>query len=85
VLHRLGLISDWHYRGNYIGLAKPGRNFEPEGMKPETSQVWGKILTSLWQDGISLSFIARALEIPERELTNLLFGITWPVSNGELG
>lgn len=74
-LHRIGVISDWHYRGYYIELAKYGRANEPEPIEAETSQVWEKILTSLWKDGISLSHVAQQLAVPERELSNLLFGI----------
>ena len=77
-LHRLGVISDWHYRGFYIELNKLGRENEPDGIDPETSQVWQKILTALWRDGVATSHIARELSIPEREITNLLFGIASP-------
>ena len=74
-LSKHGLISAWHYRGNYIQLNKIGRENEPEGIERETSQVWRKILTALWQDGISISNIATQLRIPEREISSLLFGI----------
>jgi Zn-dependent peptidase ImmA (M78 family)/DNA-binding XRE family transcriptional regulator len=74
-LHKQGVISDWHYRGYCIELNKAGREKEPEPMQPETSQVWQKILTDLWRQGISMSRISQELCIPEHELTNLLFGI----------
>jgi Zn-dependent peptidase ImmA (M78 family)/transcriptional regulator with XRE-family HTH domain len=74
-LHKQGIISDWHYRGYCIEINKSGRANEPDGMEPETSQVWQKILTDLWRQGISLTHIARELSIPEHELSNLLFGI----------
>ncbi|WP_327206673.1 XRE family transcriptional regulator [Rhizobium beringeri] len=74
-LRKNELISEWHYRGNYIQLNKLGRENEPDAMERETSQVWRKILTALWSEGISTSHIARELAIPEREISNLLFGI----------
>jgi Zn-dependent peptidase ImmA (M78 family)/DNA-binding XRE family transcriptional regulator len=79
-LHKLGKISDWNYRGYYIALGKMGRDFEPNGMDRETSQIWTKILTDLWNRGISPSRLAEELGIPEFELSSLLFGITSPVS-----
>jgi Zn-dependent peptidase ImmA (M78 family)/DNA-binding XRE family transcriptional regulator len=74
-LHKIGVISDWHYRSYYIQLNKLGRDIEPEGIEPETSQVWSKVLTALWKEGVTLSHISRELLIPEKELSALLFGI----------
>ena len=74
-LHKLGRISDWHYRGYCIELGKLGRDVEPNPMPRETSQVWSKILTDLWRQRITLSRLAERLSIPERELSGLLFGI----------
>jgi Zn-dependent peptidase ImmA (M78 family) len=74
-LHKQGVISDWHYRGYCIELNKYGHANEPYGVEPETSQVWQKILTDLWRQGKTISHIASFLKIPERELSNLLFGI----------
>lgn len=74
-LHKLGRISDWHFRGYNIELGKDGRDVEPEGMQRETSQVWTKILTDLWRQGLPLSRIAESLNVPEKELSGLLFGI----------
>jgi len=74
-LHKMGRITDWHYRGHYIALGKLGRGVEPNGMPRETSQVWTKILTDLWTQGMPLSRVAEELQIPEKELNSLLFGI----------
>lgn len=82
-LHKQGIISDWHYRGYCIELSKYGREREPFGIEPETSQVWQKILTNLWLEGTTLKDIAEDLRVPEWELSNLLFGITAAV--GERG
>ena len=65
---REGLISDWHYRSNYIELNKLGREEEPDGIERETSQIWQTILMTLWQDGLTLTHLARELQLPEREV-----------------
>ncbi|WP_262047301.1 XRE family transcriptional regulator [Bradyrhizobium sp. Bra78] len=80
-LHKIGVISDWHYRSYYIELNKLGRHIEPNGIEPESSQVWAKVLTALWRDGITLRHISAELSIPDRELSSLLFGIAAPASS----
>ncbi len=74
-LHKLGRITDWHYRGYCIELGKFGKNLEPNGMEREVSQVWTKILRDLWTLGMPLSRIANKISVPESELNSLLFGI----------
>lgn len=75
-LHKSERLSDWTYRGNYISLSQRyGRTEEPDPMPAETSQVWTKILTDLWSQGISISRIARQLHVSEKQLNDLLFGI----------
>lgn len=75
-LHKAGRLSEWSYRGNYIALSQRyGRTDEPDPMPPETSQIWTKILTDLWSQGISISRIAKELHVPEKQLNDLLFGI----------
>lgn len=83
-LHKLGRLSDWSYRGNYIALNKHlkelrDRNLavdEPDSMLRETSQIWEKIFRDLWVRGIPLARVARKLGLPEKQLNDLLFGIT---------
>jgi Zn-dependent peptidase ImmA (M78 family)/DNA-binding XRE family transcriptional regulator len=75
-LHELGLISDWHYRGNNIELTKRGREIEPESAPRETSAILPQLLTALRQDGVTRSRIADQLAIPQSELEQLLFGLT---------
>ena len=77
-LHKIGKISDWNYRGNYIALGRVGRQIEPNPLPPETSQVWAKILTDLWKQGLPIARLADRLCIPEKELNDLLFGIAAP-------
>ena len=74
-LHKMKKITDWHYRGYCIELGKFGRDVEPNPMPREASQVWSKVLTDLWRQGLPLSRIADRLEIPEKELNSFLFGI----------
>jgi Zn-dependent peptidase ImmA (M78 family) len=78
-LHRIGLVSDWRYRGFYIELNKIDRTAEPNGIEAETSLVWAKIMKALWREGTTLGHIAKELCVPEKELSNLLFGIASPV------
>ena len=73
-VNRQGLLTDWRYRSNYIELNKLG--YEPNPIERETSQIWKKVMTELWKDGLSLSHIAREhMYVAEKELSDLLFGI----------
>lgn len=74
-LHKMGKLSDWHYRSYCIELGKFGRGIEPNPMPRETSQIWSKVLTDLWRQGITLSRLAERISVPESELSGLLFGI----------
>ena len=74
-LHDLGLISDWHYRGICIEIAKRGKDFEPDEAPRETSMVMPKIFSALYEDGIGRSQIARELLLPVSELEQLLMGL----------
>jgi Zn-dependent peptidase ImmA (M78 family) len=82
-LYKLGRISEWSYRGNYISLNKHLKELrdrglaadEPETMPRETSQIWAKIFRDLWVRGVPLVRIAKQLHIPEKQLNDLLFGI----------
>jgi Zn-dependent peptidase ImmA (M78 family) len=79
------IISDWNYRGFCIELSRNGRAVEPDPMPQETSQVWTKVLMSLWRDGMSISRIAGELSMPERELSNLLFNISATTNHNATG
>ncbi len=83
-LNRQKVISDWHYRGFCIELGKLERTAEPNPMPRETSQVWTKILTDLWKQGLSLSRLAERLQVPEGELNSLLFGIATLLGDAKL-
>ena len=75
-LHKLGILTDWLYRGMVIEMGRRGfRSDEPNGMPRESSVLLKRVLTDLWHDGISRSHIARELNIPPDELENLVFGL----------
>jgi Zn-dependent peptidase ImmA (M78 family)/DNA-binding XRE family transcriptional regulator len=75
--HRVGLLSDWHYRGLCIEMGQRGdRTTEPRPMATrETSQVLAKVFTALRDDGITRSAVASELAIERSELDSLIFGL----------
>jgi Zn-dependent peptidase ImmA (M78 family)/DNA-binding XRE family transcriptional regulator len=75
-LHDLGLMSDWHYRGICIEIAKRGRNVEPDEAPRETSMILPKVFSALYEDGVTRAQVARELSIPTVELEQLLLGLT---------
>lgn len=75
-LHGLGLMSDWQYRGICVEIAKKGKRFEPNEAPREASVLLPKMFTSLYEDGLSRTQIAKELAIPTSELEQLLFGLT---------
>lgn len=73
-LHRMGVISDWQNRSLNIEMGSLGyRTSEPEGIEPERSILWPKVLGSLWKDRITRDHIASELHLPTRELESALF------------
>lgn len=76
-LHAIGHLSDWQYRSVCIELAKRGfRKGEPGGIERETSAIWQKVFTQLWQERVTKADIARELHLPLDELESLIWGIT---------
>lgn len=73
-LNKLGIISEWQNRNFNIEISRRGfRTEEPNGLDPESSVVWPKVLSDLWQERITRSHIARQLHLPESEIDQLLF------------
>jgi Zn-dependent peptidase ImmA (M78 family) len=72
-LNKHGRLTEWHYRSYNIAIAQ--MKDEPNPLPRETSQIWTKILTDLWRQGMPLARVAEELAIPEWELNALLFGI----------
>lgn len=74
-LHKASFISDWQYRTFCIQINKRFKNTEPNGLAPEKSVVWEKVLMELWSSGITKQHIAKDLAIPADEIESLLFGL----------
>jgi Zn-dependent peptidase ImmA (M78 family) len=75
-LHKIGLVSEWQYRGFNIQLRSDYGSTEPDGMPRETSTLWKMVLDDLWEQRLTRADIAAQLCIPHGELENLLFGLT---------
>lgn len=74
--HQLGITSEWHYRELAIQIARKGyRKSEPNSRPRETSQVLGKVLSGLRQDGVSKEKLAEELYISVDEIDELVFGL----------
>lgn len=78
-LHKLDLVTDWQYRTFCIQINRRYGNSEPFGLPPERSSIWQMVLTELWKEGITKSWVATQIAIPPDELENLLFGLTGEV------
>lgn len=73
-LHKMGVISDWQNRTFNIELSSRGyRKNEPEGLPSETSTVWPQVLADLWGDRLTRDHVASDLNLPNDELSGLLF------------
>ena len=82
-LHKLGLLSDWHYRTLYIDLSSRGyRKKEPEGAPRETSQVLQKVFSALRAEGVSKQDIADELRIHPTDIDELVFGLALTCLDG---
>jgi Zn-dependent peptidase ImmA (M78 family)/DNA-binding XRE family transcriptional regulator len=75
-LHDLGLTSDWHYRELAMQISRQGyRKTEPCSGPHETSQILGKVLAGLRDEGVSKTEIAQELHVTVNELNELVFGL----------
>ncbi len=75
-LNTLGMLSEWQYKSICIELSRRGyRSSEPNGIERESSIVWKKILTQLWQDRITKNQIADELHMPLDELEGLIWNL----------
>ncbi len=76
-LHHIGRLSDWQYKSICIDLSRRGyRSGEPIGIERETSVLWKKVLTLLWQDRVTRDDIAEELDLPSDELDGLIWRLT---------
>jgi len=83
-LHRLGLISEWHYRRLCIELNQKGyRKTEPDAIPRETSQILDKVFTALKQEGTTKPDVSRVLHLQVTDLEALVFGLVMvPMGDG---
>jgi Zn-dependent peptidase ImmA (M78 family)/DNA-binding XRE family transcriptional regulator len=75
--HRVGILTDWHYRTLCIEMAKRRyRTNEPQPMAArETSQVLNKVFASLRDDGVTKATVARELHLFAGDLDAIVFGL----------
>lgn len=79
-LHSLGLLTDWQYKSACIELGRRGyRTGEPVGMERETSAVWRKVLSQLWNERTTKDDIAASINLPPDELEALIWGLAGPM------
>jgi len=75
-MHKLGTLTDWHYRTLCIEMSKKGyHKNEPEGVERERSKIWEMVFKALREDGINKEQIARDLDIHSSEIESLVFGL----------
>lgn len=75
-LHRLGITSEWEYRGYCIDIQKRGyRSSEPDGIEKERSEIWQRVFADLKESQTSKTDFARQLGVPAKEIDNLVFGL----------
>ncbi len=75
-LNKLGILSDWLYRGMVIEMVRRKyREHEPSEMEREESVVWQKVFADLWSKKITKQTIASDLNVPIAEIENLIFGL----------
>ncbi|MGK3987783.1 ImmA/IrrE family metallo-endopeptidase [Sorangium sp. So ce136] len=83
--HKVGVLSDWHYRGLCIEMGKRGyRTAEPDPMpNRETSQILHKVFAALREDGLSKADIAKDLCLYTNDVDAIVFGLVLtPIDGG---
>jgi Zn-dependent peptidase ImmA (M78 family)/DNA-binding XRE family transcriptional regulator len=84
-LHKLGLLSDWHYRKLYIEISKRGyRKEEPAGGPRETSQVLHKVFAALRAEGVTKRTVADVLQVHPKDIDELVFGLALTALDGSM-
>ena len=82
-LHKLGLLSEWHYRTLYIEISSRGyRKKEPAGGPREISQVLQKVFSALRAEGVSKEEIAEKLRVHPTDIDELVFGLAFTSLDG---
>lgn len=81
-LHDVELITDWIYKRLCIEAGKRGLRSREDDIPPETSQLLGKVIKTLRDEGMSLMAIARNLAVDPQDLDDLLFGLALTAMDG---
>lgn len=82
-LHKLDLLSEWHYRKLYIEISSRGfRKNEPDGGPREISQVLQKVFAALRKEGVSKEEVAEVLRVHPKDIDELVFGLALTSLNG---
>jgi Zn-dependent peptidase ImmA (M78 family)/DNA-binding XRE family transcriptional regulator len=80
----LGLLTEWQYKSACIELGRRGyRTSEPGGIERETSAVWRKVFSHLWNEKVTKNDIAAELNLPPDEFENLVWGLAGPIIRPE--
>ncbi|MFD8126404.1 helix-turn-helix domain-containing protein [Streptomyces mirabilis] len=82
-LHDLDLLSDWNYRTTVKLLSQLGyRSGEPGGITRESSQLLGKVFSTLRAESIPVSVMAKDINLTLEELNLHVFGLVPTVFEG---
>lgn len=82
-LHKLELLSDWHYRKLYIEISSRGyRKSEPNGAPREVSQVLHKVFHALREERVTKHDVAAALHVHAEDIDELVFGLALTALDG---
>jgi Zn-dependent peptidase ImmA (M78 family)/DNA-binding XRE family transcriptional regulator len=81
-MHKMELLSDWHYRELCIELARRGRAREVNPIQRESSQLLHKAFAALRAEGVRRGDIASALSLYPTDLDSLVFGLVMSALDG---
>jgi Zn-dependent peptidase ImmA (M78 family)/DNA-binding XRE family transcriptional regulator len=81
-MHKLGLLSDWHYREICIELGRRGRARELNPIQRDSSQLLEKVFAALRSEGIRRVDVAAALHLYPADLDTLVFGLVMSSLDG---
>lgn len=85
-LNKMGIVSEWQNRTFNIEISRRGyRTREPEGLDPECSVVWPRVLSALWGERTTRDHIADELHLPTHELQSILYRLVDGISHSGPG
>lgn len=81
-LHDVELITDWIYKRLCIEAGKRGFRSREDDIPAESSQLLGKVIKTLRDEGMPLTGIAQELDVDPQDLDDLLFGLALTAMDG---